>query len=118
MVVSGGTTDGGPAAWTSPDGATWTRLPDDAFIGGPTDRLVAVTATPSQLLAVGEGFSLWTSTDGATWTNIPVEIAEQAEGEPGIAAVAVHDTKVVVVGEVRGGSVESRPAVWNATLPD
>ena len=117
-VAVGGTTDGGPAAWTSPDGATWTRLSDDAFGGGPTERLVAVTATTSQLLAVGEGSSLWTSTDGTTWTNIPHEVAERAEGEPRIAAAVADDTKVIVVGAVGDGSVESRPAVWNATLPD
>jgi photosystem II stability/assembly factor-like uncharacterized protein len=102
----------------SPDGVTWTRVPDDAFVGGPAERLVAVTATPSELLAVGEGSSLWTSTDGTTWTNIPHEVAAEPDGEPEIAAAVVDGTKVVVVGAVLGGSVESRPAVWNATLPD
>jgi hypothetical protein len=52
-----------------------------------------------------------------TWTNIPHEVAEEPAGEPGIAAAVVDDNKVIVVGATPGASVESRPAVWNVTLP-
>jgi hypothetical protein len=124
-IAVGGTTtgepfdwNGGPAAWTSVDGITWTRVPDDAFVGGPDERLVAVTATPSRLVAVGEGSSLWVSTDGVTWTNIPHGATEEPDGEPGITAAVLDDDTVIVVGAVPGVSVEPRPAVWNVTLPD
>jgi hypothetical protein len=44
------------AVWTSPDGFTWSRVPDerDCNVPGPYDRMLSVTFGPSGLVAVGE----------------------------------------------------------------
>jgi len=49
------------AVWTSPDGFTWSRVPDEracfSDTGGPYDRMLSVTLGPSGLVAVGEEHS-------------------------------------------------------------
>ena len=45
------------AVWTSPDGLTWSRVPDDRGCAGPYDRMLSVTVGPSGLVAVGEEHS-------------------------------------------------------------
>jgi hypothetical protein len=45
------------AVWTSPDGYTWSRVPDERacfVLGGPYDRMMSVALGPSGLVAVGE----------------------------------------------------------------
>jgi hypothetical protein len=43
------------AVWTSPDGLTWSRVPDERNCNdGPYDRMLSVTVGPSGLVAVGE----------------------------------------------------------------
>jgi hypothetical protein len=41
------------AVWTSPDGLTWSRVPDERGCGS-YDRMLSVTVGPSGLVAVGE----------------------------------------------------------------
>jgi hypothetical protein len=115
-VAVGGTAEGEPAAWTSPDGTTWTAA--DPFVGGPAEPLVAVTASGSQLVAVGEGTSLWTSPDGTTWTNVPHAAPADADEERAIRTLVADGTDVVVVGAAVEESGEPRPAVWLITLPE
>jgi hypothetical protein len=49
------------AVWTSPDGFTWSRVPDERDCStpgnGPYDRMFSVTVGPSGLVAVGEEHS-------------------------------------------------------------
>jgi len=47
------------AVWTSPDGLTWSRVPDErnCVPFGPYDRMLSVTVGPSGLVAVGEEHS-------------------------------------------------------------
>jgi len=56
------------AVWTSEDdGHTWVRLPhQEAFPMGPWERMLAVTATESGFVAVGD--EVWTSPNGRDWT--------------------------------------------------
>jgi hypothetical protein len=44
------------AVWTSPDGFTWSRIPDERGCGDDDsyDRMLSVTVGPSGLVAVGE----------------------------------------------------------------
>ena len=74
------------AVWTSIDGITWSRVPnDDAVFGGEHDQLMlSVTSAGSGLVAVGRAWaqsggnhldgsddsaaSVWTSDDGVTWS--------------------------------------------------
>ena len=72
-----------PVVWVSPDGFTWTRLPNDEDVfGGPgNQRMHSVTAGGPGLVATGsrhlsaDPFSpavavVWVSADGYTWTRI------------------------------------------------
>ena len=111
------------AVWTSVDGITWTRVPDDDAVFGDTgDELshqwiLAVTAGGPGLVAVGTdlagdggGFdaAVWTSVDGITWSRIPddggafggdghesmvsVTIGGPGFGGPGFVAVGVDES--------------------------
>jgi hypothetical protein len=105
------------AVWTSTDGTTWQRVPDQpAFAPGP---FVQVTAGQAGLMAVrGIDFgSLVFSRDGMTWSEAPV-------GTPGakVSGVTATDEGFVAV-----GSVEATAAAWmspdgqhwqRATFPD
>jgi hypothetical protein len=96
----------GALAWTSPDGASWTRIDDPAF-----DKGVAVSVVPAPfggLVAVGSTVDrrtavAWTSPDGRHWTRAPDEPSRQHSG--GFAwmtdVVAIGDA-VIGVGDVQG----------------
>jgi hypothetical protein len=66
------------AAWTSPDGITWSRIAhDEAIFGGEGPiEMVSVTAGGPGLVAVGSAGSddrvaaVWTSVDGITWSRV------------------------------------------------
>jgi len=57
--------------WTSPDGLAWTRLveEDGTFSGDGHTSLIAITAGPHGLVAVGEVGAGEGSTIGAVWTS-------------------------------------------------
>jgi hypothetical protein len=105
------------AAWTSTDGMTWQRVPDQpAFAPG---ELLRVTARPAGLIAVRglDVGSLVFSHDGTTWSDAPV-------GTPGAKVTGVTATDA---GFVAVGSVEATAAAWvspdgqhwqRATFPD
>ena len=66
------------AVWTSADGRTWQRVPDDAGVFGSDEgtRIKAVTVGGPGLVAVGEDFAtdgaaVWTSVDGTSWERVP-----------------------------------------------
>jgi hypothetical protein len=74
--------EGNAAVWTSPDGLTWSRVPDDeAVFGGPGEqRMVSVTVGGPGLVAVGfdrpavdgeQNAAVWISADGLTWIRVP-----------------------------------------------
>jgi len=130
----GGWEDGGgrakdAAVWTSPDGLTWTRVPDDeAVFGGPnSQRMNGIAAGGPGLVAVGYDNSaagwagengnaaVWTSPDGLTWTRAP-------EGEvfgdyrwQTMSAVVAGGPGLVAVG-YDGTATNHDAAVW--TSPD
>jgi hypothetical protein len=93
--------------WTSPDGITWTRVPDDATVRG---ALTSVTAGGRGLVAVGSGISeamtVWTSVDGITWSQVPHDDAASGRwpdwmngvtvGGPGLLAFGVQDGDAAV----------------------
>lgn len=94
----------GGAVWTSTDGTTWQRIPDQpAFASGELDR---VTAGPAGFMAVRAFESLVRSLDGSTWSEAPVRT-------PGakVSGVAATDEGFVAV-----GSLGATAAAW--TSPD
>ncbi len=66
------------AVWTSPDGATWTRVPhEEALFGGMNDQeMFGVLAAGPGLVAVGtddDSPAAWVSADGLAWEKLPPE---------------------------------------------
>jgi hypothetical protein len=76
--ASGGNDDA--AVWTSPDGVTWSRVPNDEEVfGGDGDQAMwSVAAGGPGLVAVGHDgpigdwdAAVWTSPNGVSWTRVP-----------------------------------------------
>lgn len=108
--------------WTSPDGITWTRVPDDEASRGV---MLDVIAGRPGLVAVGCvcGLSwtpvVWTSVDGITWTPIPDDDATTLRSQDHMYSAIIQGANLVVVGS--DGSVaeaQRNAAVWMATLQD
>ncbi len=65
--------------WTSPDGLTWSRVPDpDDVLGGPEGQSISTLAYSTSLGLVAHGGDggnaaggVWTSNDGSAWTRAP-----------------------------------------------
>ena len=103
-------------AWTSPDGASWTRVPhtaafDDASMSSVTvaaDRLVAVGS--SSVEDVPPQPAVWTSADGSEWERIAVEL-----GEGGMGHVAAADGSLVAAGYTGRAPDEMILALWTST---
>jgi hypothetical protein len=131
----------GPAdaiVWTSPDGFTWTRVPDDVdtFGGDGGQQMFDVTVGGPGLVAVGragpvaerEGnAAVWTSPDGLAWSRVPHDEAIfGGEGEQRMVSVTVGGPGLVAVGFDSPAAmpndgeppwqVEGSAAVW--TSPD
>jgi hypothetical protein len=126
--------------WTSVDGFTWTRVPDDeeVFGGRGEQQMVSVTAGGPGLVAVGNdgaagneqaNAAVWTSVDGLTWSRVPHEEAvfggpgEQqmnsvTVGGPGLVAVGSSEEEEVGPDDAAGepADVNHDAAVW--TSPD
>ncbi len=111
--------------WASPDGFTWTRIPDDetVFNGGWGQSMSSVVAVGSGLVAVGYDTSggggdaaVWTSADGVTWVRVPHDeaIFDGDELQEMSSVAAVGSGLVAVGHDVSGG--DSDAAVW--TSPD
>ena len=91
--------------WTSPDGLTWTLIPDqEALVGGGMN---AVTAYDGGYVAAGVSAghaAVWTSPDAITWLRVPDAVAFHARPGAGAATdtaahgVASSDGIVVVAG--------------------
>jgi hypothetical protein len=122
VAVGWEVTNGGSdaAVWTSVDGATWSRAPDDGALGGPGNQVMRdVTAGGPGLVAVGRDSvavgsetyavaAVWTSVDGFTWSRVAHDdgVFGRATGLPDdifrMTAVTEGGPGLVAVGE-RGG---------------
>ncbi len=85
-VAVGATANQDAASWTSPDGATWDRGPDQPSLHGAT--MVDVRALDDgTLLAVGTDrdnqFVAWTSADGLAWVRQPQALYPSGAPGPG-----------------------------------
>jgi hypothetical protein len=104
---------GGVAVWTSVDGITWSRVPDETI--SPEGFMWGVTAGGPGLVAVGSdgpNAAVWTSADGITWSQIPHD--ESIFGGPGdllmsMNSVTTSGEGLVAVGVGDPGSL-SGPA--------
>ena len=120
--LSGDPTDA--AVWTSPDGVTWSRVPDaeEVFGGAGDEGMASVAAGGPGLVAVGwdesgDGLvvdaAVWTSPDGITWSRVPHNAAVFGRGFQVMLEVTVGGPGLVAVGfDVPGA------AVWTAVAED
>jgi hypothetical protein len=77
-VGVGDTGTGNAAVWLSPDGVTWTAVPDQAALHGATMADVR-TLDDGSLVVVGgdpnDAFVAWTSADGLAWVRGPAPLS-------------------------------------------
>jgi hypothetical protein len=114
--------------WLSPDGVTWTRVPEQDALGGPGGQFMcAVTVGGPGLVAVGlddpsgvdAHAAVWLSEDGLTWTRVdPATIENEGAEEPGglggaiMNDVVLTDGALIAVGTADPYSWQAVPAVW------
>jgi hypothetical protein len=91
--------------WTSPDGITWTRVPDDVTVRG---SMYVSAGGPGLLVAVGDAVAaapggagvptptVWTSVDGITWSRVPATMTQSSVGW--VVRVTISGQHFVVVG--------------------
>jgi hypothetical protein len=106
---------GDKAAWTSPDGQTWTLAPGTGIAPlQAADRVLALARTGRGFLAVGENVPggdqtkatpvAWTSADGLSWRRLPaasLHLATPARGRVlRLSQVAADGGDVIVEGEI------------------
>ena len=120
-LVAAGTDGGLPALWWSADGATWTRVGDDAL--GPDHAVSAVAVGHAGAVAVGtvtvggevDGMA-WSSADGRTWRAASLASAGlTGPGAQEVRSVTATSAGFVAVGDDAGGERRAA-AVW--TSPD
>ena len=109
--------------WTSVDGRTWIRIPDDVSgLGDRGFRMQGVTPHGAGFVAVGgDGLSpvVWHSSDGESWSHLPDDAVEPggASGFRSMYHVAEFRSGFVAVGTESLVDIESRgsavaAAVW------
>jgi hypothetical protein len=109
----------GSAVWTSVDGITWSRVPDDdaIFAADVGERAVmtSITAGGPGLIAVGDaddGAAVWSSVDGLTWSRVPHD--EALFGGAAMTSVTAGGPGLVAVGAVGSGYDFEVAAVWTS----
>ena len=117
QALNGNAGQGRPAAWTSPDGLTWTLASNGLDFDG---RLSAVATGGTGLVAVGmickpdcldgrDGGVVATSIDGSTWTTAAVE------GAPALSAVASAGEQYFAIGGTEAdGSGPPQLQLWRS----
>jgi hypothetical protein len=117
---------GSAAVWTSVDGTSWSRVPDDdAVFGGEGNQWMDdVTAAGPGLVAVGGDWlregdgaaAVWTSVDGVTWSRVPRDAAVfGGENDQAMNSVTSTGSGLVAVGRAWAQSGEdSAASVWTS----
>jgi hypothetical protein len=124
------------AAWTSSDGFTWTRVPDESIVGGSGgEGMFSVAAGGPGLVAVGSmngvfndhaplrdmDAAVWTSLDGFTWTRVPHDPSVFAlsgdgtsSGHEQMGSVTAGGPGLVAVGSTGVPETGWDEAVWTS----
>jgi hypothetical protein len=123
------------AVWTSVDGVTWSRVPDDAAVlgGENSQHMASVVAGGPGLVAVGfDGVlgedlphvhwtstflgeaAVWTSVDGTTWSRVSDDAAVfGGASSQQMSSVTAGGPGLVAVG-TDGSDSDLRSAVWTS----
>ncbi len=116
-LVAVGTYSGvnGAAIWLSPDGDTWSRVPDQPDFG--LGLMLGVTQGPATMVAVGyldlpvgDDAAVWTG-DGLTWSRVP----NDATVFGGTGDQLMHDVCAGGPGFVAVGLDAPDAAVWTSS---
>ncbi|MEY9857856.1 molecular chaperone DnaK [Catenulispora sp. GAS73] len=110
-------TDGDAAVFTSPDGATWTRVPATGLSGpGPQDIRRLTRTADGHLLAIGSALSgahqapaVWTSPDGVAWQ--PTAIAPD-DSSASLQAVTQQPDGTLLACGTTGAAGSETVACW------
>ncbi len=104
--------------WSSPDGASWTVLPDSTLPAN--SHLTRVLGTADGFLASGVEVAsdgsqrsvVWRSADGASW----VRATDRAAFEDGIV-LAIFETAdgLVAIGDAREDLYAAQPVLWRSS---
>ena len=97
------------AVWTSKDGVTWSRAPDDRIFRGAL--IQAVTAGGPGCVAVGLWDRVWYSSDGVTWDRASVPTAQRPVS---LTDVVASGDRLVAVGW-SGSGIRTEPVIWTST---
>ena len=117
VAVGANIADDGALAWVSPDGTTWTSVPDAVSLHayGLPIRMLSVTPVGDALVAVGwksdagNGSGVaWASRDGLDWLRAPEASTLFGAEMAGVTATA---TVIVGVGTL-GYPDNDAAAVW------
>jgi hypothetical protein len=117
------------AAWTSPDGSTWT--PASFASGPPPGELTLVASAGGHLVALGTDADVapiaWGSDDGVTWTEEPSvpdaaregPVADACAGGPcgprtSVDGLAAGPGRLVAVGRTRLADGGTQAVVWTS----
>ena len=101
-----------PIGWWSPDGHTWTRLPDkDTPIGNGAS--IVVPAGKHGVVAI-DGASAWASPSGWGWEPLP----EPSDGSMVVFDAVVAGDLIVAVGAMSADDGTGRSAILVAGPPD
>jgi hypothetical protein len=136
----GDVNDGDAVVWTSVDGFTWSRIPqDEAVFGGvETQDMLDVTAGGPGLVAVGrdgagmawdnpilarggQHAAVWTSVDGITWARVPHDEAVfdgNGAGSSAMLSVTAGGPGLVAVGEHAGVWASVDGVTWSRVTHD
>ncbi len=93
-------------AWTSPDGADWTLVPEPFGEGSYVRDVLPTTAgfiTHGYVEGSDDGGFIWWSADGTSWERTSDELAPDALGLIADQGLAVWDDRIVAAGETEGG---------------
>lgn len=109
------------AAWTTTDGRTWSRVPDDErILGGDGDQIVnGLESAGGRLVAVGstgtgsnERAAVWISTDGAAWSRIDEHDMSGGTARTSMTSIDAGGSLIVAAGS--GDSGDHAP-IWTST---
>lgn len=122
--ISGTQTDGPThgVVWTSEDGRTWTRLPDEPAFRSAMFGASAVTAGGPGLVAVGNENKAWFSSDGMTWESATVPPVPEGvyPGDDGrrpqvhLSDVAASSDRLVAIGWAMMNDTSEVPVIWTS----
>jgi hypothetical protein len=111
------------AVWTSPDGVTWSRVPDDPTVfGEPGNQsgtgMRSVAVVGDGLVAIGAkggAAAVWTSHDGSTWIDV-TEGFDLTDSSVMIEVIAGGPGAVILGEELLEDYTDSRPPLIETVM--